>query len=177
MCSHLSLETRECSGAPLTAPLSCLCSTNTAKSQLDPGFFSVDFFFHSLNKNTIHERLFPSVNSIKPLNFTTSLGQHGCQDCMEDYVTQLAYKGCKIQLGLKFSPASRELESVGIRLGPLGNAVMQLVFRSSAKGPPSGLMVRRSDLYSVSLGFESHLNPGFCSVNFISLTLNRPFRH
>ena len=59
-----------------------------------------------------------------------------------------AFKSCKVQSGFPFRPALREWESVGIWL------LMQLVFRSSARGP-SGLMVRVSDYYSKSLEFES----------------------
>ena len=72
-----------------------------------------------------------------------------------------AFKSCKVQSGFPFSPALREWESVGIWL------LMQLVFRSSARGP-SGLMVRVSDYYlfkkswvwipadCFSCGFNSH---------------------
>ena len=80
-----------------------------------------------------------------------------------------AFKSCKVQSGFPFSPALREWESVGIWL------LMQLVFRSSARGP-SGLMVRVSDYYSKSLEFESQLDPGLFFL-WIYFTLSQQRHH
>ena len=78
--------------------------------------------------------------------------------------------GLHISACVPVQPSS-ELKSVGIWLWPLGNAAY-VAYTSSLPGvDPSGLVVRVSDYYLDSLGFEAQLDHRIFSVDLFLIFL------